>query len=255
MRGDADIDAVFALAAKGLTIAEVARRAGVSYACAHRWLAAGEAAVRSTPMRLARADHATSPCTLVETVPTRAYAYLLGQYLGDGSISRVRRVDRLSITTTDDYPGVRAEVAAAVAAVMPGRRVSLVRRKGCADVSCYSTHWTCLFPQHGPGRKHLREIALTPWQRSIAIGDHPGAFLRGLIHSDGTRCINTVKRRGREYSYVRYFFSNRSGDLLALFTDACASAGVETRPNSPCSMSVARRDSVAVLDALVGPKR
>ena len=28
-------------------------------------------------------------------------------------------------------------------------------------------HWPCLFPQHGPGRKHERPIVLEHWQRVI----------------------------------------------------------------------------------------
>jgi hypothetical protein len=42
-----------------------------------------------------------------------AYAYLLGQYLGDGCISQARRhVFRLRIATCDDYPEIRAECEA-----------------------------------------------------------------------------------------------------------------------------------------------
>jgi hypothetical protein len=32
---------------------------------------------------------------------------------------------------------------------------------GCTEVASYSKHWICLFPQHGPGRKHDRRIELT----------------------------------------------------------------------------------------------
>lgn len=59
----------------------------------------------------------------------------------------------------------------------------------------------------------------------------------------------------REYAYPRYFFSNRSRDILRLFTETCASIGVDTRPDGPYMVSVARRDSVAALDSFIGPKR
>jgi hypothetical protein len=55
--------------------------------------------------------------------------------------------------------------------------------KGCVVVNASWKHWPCLFPQHGPGKKHLRTIELVPWQREIA-GKEPGRLLRGLIHSD-----------------------------------------------------------------------
>jgi hypothetical protein len=45
-------------------------------------------------------------------------------------------------------------------------------------------HWPCLFPQHGPGRKHERTLPLGDWQRDN-IETHLGDFLRGLFHSDG----------------------------------------------------------------------
>ena len=47
---------------------------------------------------------------------------------------------------------------AALAEVMPTSRASVqFRRDGaCVEVSSFSKHWPCLFPQHGPGRKHER---------------------------------------------------------------------------------------------------
>ena len=50
-------------------------------------------------------------------------------------------------------------------------------------------HWPCLFPQHGPGRKHERVLGMADWQWTI-IREHPADFLRGLFHSDGCRASN-----------------------------------------------------------------
>lgn len=51
---------------------------------------------------------------------------------------------------------------------MPGQRATIVSRKdNSVDVVLCSKHWPCLFPQHGPGRKHHRRIALEPWQEAI----------------------------------------------------------------------------------------
>lgn len=55
-------------------------------------------------------------------------------------------------------------------------------------------HWPCLFPQHGPGRKHERPIVLEHWQREI-VEQHPGPFLRGLFHSDGCRVTDWTRSR------------------------------------------------------------
>jgi hypothetical protein len=46
-------------------------------------------------------------------------------------------------------------------------QVSRVRCIGCTEVTSFSKHWPCLFPQHGPGKKHERRIELTPWQQEL----------------------------------------------------------------------------------------
>ena len=46
-------------------------------------------------------------------------------------------------------------------------------------------------PQHGPGRKHERTIALTSWQQDLVDLD-PRPLIRGLLHSEGCRVLNWV---------------------------------------------------------------
>ncbi len=79
-------------------------------------------------------------------------------------------------------------------------------------------------------------------------------MIRGLIHSDGCRSINKVVIRGKTYRYPRYFFSNESSDILAIMGRVLDQVGVEWRFNRHNSISIARRTSVAVMDAHVGPK-
>ena len=79
--------------------------------------------------------------------------------------------------------------------------------------------------------------------------------MRGLIHSDGWRGMNRVRgANGSPYAYPRYQFSNRSGDIRQLFVRACDALGVQTRRMNAWTISVAHRDSVALLDEFVGPK-
>ncbi len=177
------------------------------------------------------------------------YPYLLGLYLGDGMLSQARRgVWRLRISLDAKYPGIVASARAAIGDVTT-RSAGQIPRPGSVEVYSDWKHWVCAFPQHGHGRKHERPISLQPWQERL-ISDHPDRFLAGLINSDGCRCMNRVK----EYVYPRYFFSNRSADIRAIFAATCQSLGVECRPNGRDSLSVARRGSVAILDRLVGPK-
>jgi hypothetical protein len=160
------------------------------------------------------------------------------------------------------YAGVIEECSAAIAAVR-GRPPSRQLRGGSYPgsgresyviLTSYGVVWLCLFPQHGPGRKHQRPIQLEQWQQRI-VDNHTGLFLRGLIHTDGWRGLNRVRVKGRDYAYPRYQFSNRSDDIRRLFTDACDRLGVAWRPWGRYHISVARRGAVARLDEFVGPKR
>ena len=118
--------------------------------------------------------------------------------------------------------------------------------------------WPVLFPQHGPGRKHTRPIVLAAWQWEL-VRHHREAFIRGLIHSDGCRTVNRFPTRlpsGRvaEYAYVRYFFSNLSADIRELFRVVCGELGIRTTQSNHRNLSVSHRDSVALLERIVGAK-
>ena len=189
-------------------------------------------------------------------LPAASYAYLLGAYLGDGHIVLTRRgVYRLRVARDLLHLNIAWWIALAIEDVR-GRRATLHPRmhSRALDVSSYWKHWPCLFPQHGPGRKHERRIALVPWQQRI-VDAHPDQLVRGLIHSDGSRHINRIKHPKRTYAYVRYEFSNRSDDIERIFCEACDALGVQWRVMNRASISVARRASVARLDEFIGPKR
>jgi hypothetical protein len=189
---------------------------------------------------------------------TLAYSQLLGLYLGDGCVSAGKKqVYSLRITCDQRYPGLIAETRGRMPAVRPVAKTYVVRTVGCVNVLGYWKHWPCLFPQHGPGRKHERPIVLADWQREIVVR-HPERFVRGLFHSDGCRITNwtvrTVAGRPKRYEYPRYLFSNESADIVALCTWALDLLGVAWRLPRPNMVSVARREAVAVLDLHVGPK-
>jgi len=191
-----------------------------------------------------------------EQPPLRPYVYLLGQYLGDGCISRMGRTWVLRVTTCDAYPGIRNEVVAAIQQLV-ANPVHFVSRDGCTNVQCITKQWLHLLPQHGPGRKHERSIVLEPWQQEL-IAQDPRPLVRGLIHSDGWRGTNWTKRSvggtTKKYTYPRYMFSNRSDDIRGIFTDALDLLGIAWKQNNRWSISVARREAVAALDEFVGPK-
>jgi hypothetical protein len=185
------------------------------------------------------------------------YAALLGFYLGDGCISRMPRYYALRVSCDASYLRVIEDVAGLMSAVHPGRRVFRVRAPGCVVVQSNWKHWPCLFPQHGPGRKHDRPIVLDDWQRSIIEG-HPAAFLRGLFHSDGSRAKNWTRRKvagdWKRYDFPRWQFTNNSADIRELCCWALDLVDVPWRQSNWKTISVSTRAGVAGLDRLIGLK-
>ncbi|HZM81583.1 MAG TPA: hypothetical protein VFC19_38150 [Candidatus Limnocylindrales bacterium] len=159
----------------------------------------------------------------------------------------------LRIACANAYPAIMDACEEAMRALL-ARSVQRVPCVGCTTVQSLSNHWPCLLPQAGPGAKHTRAIELADWQHELLQAD-PGPFVRGLFHSDGSRFDNRVTIAGKTYSYSRYMLSNESTDILEICGFALDLLGVEWRYNRRNSLSVARRDSVEILDLHVGPKR
>ena len=67
--------------------------------------------------------------------------------------------------------------------------------------------------------------------------------------------INRVVVRGKAYSYPRYFFANESRDIHAILGRALDRVGVQWRFSRPNCISIARRESVQLMETHVGPKR
>lgn len=240
MLGKVERRAVRQLLIEDHRVPVIAERSGVSPSTIRRWRAEfGEPPLRWRP---AHAD---------------AYAYLLGMYLGDGCISESRRGGvLLRICLDARYPAAVDQCQTAMQLTMPDHRAGrmAVRGSGAIVVQASGRRWLDAFPQHRRGHKHLRTIALEPWQERI-VGRHRGSFVRGLIHSDGCRTINAFRTKlpsGRiaEYAYPRYFFSNLSDDIRALFCASCDVMGVRWTQSNPRNISVAHRASVAILDDL-----
>lgn len=244
-----------ALVTQGRSLNSVSKQTGISRWALRTWQK------RLTPLRpgAARCCRCAAPPAPPGDAPN--YAYLLGLYLGDGCVSRLRRTYSLRIACADAWPGLIEECARAVKAIRPGNKVFRVQRQGCVAVTAYNPHWPCLLPQHGPGRKHERHIELEPWQQQI-VDAHPWELVRGLVHSDGCRITNwttrTVGGQRKRYEYPRYLFTNKSADIRRVFTDTLDRLGVQwtavSRRGVPLNISVARRASVALMDAHVGPK-
>ena len=155
-------------------------------------------------------------------------------------IVRTGRSDRLRLFLDTSYGAIIDEAQALLSRCFAGHRVGrFTTGKGTTTIlSVYCTHLACLFPQHGAGRKHDRDIVLEEWQTAI-VEREPWSLLRGLIRSDG--CV-FVNRTGR-YEYLSYEFSNLSRQIRELFMDACDRGDVEVGPIGDTSGSTDVRAS------------
>lgn len=216
MHTRASVHSALALARAGASSTDIARQLGISRRTVADWIK-GE-------LRHAARPESCAQCQQVHELADLSahHVYLLGLYLGDGCISKhPKDVFKLRIFLDTKYPGIIASACDAIAVVkgIPGR--TLPRPENCVEVYSFWRSWPCLFPRHGPGKKHERTIELTDWQNTL-VGRWPRELLRGLIHSDGCRFQNT----GTNWSWPRYSFTQFSDDIRRIFCETCELLGV-----------------------------
>jgi hypothetical protein len=257
VRSSEETELVRILREAGHSDSAIARATGIPRSTVRDWRVGPSRKLHGESGRKPRAKgRQRRPCPVcapgTSALPGPPYAYLLGLYLGDGHISRFPRTFRIRFFLDAAYPGIVSACCEALEAIRPGQRAWTRRSKSCRCyvVAMYSSHWPCLFPQHGPGRKHERPIELVSWQADV-VSRNRADFLRGLIHSDGCRII----ANDRGLRSVRYHFSNRSEDIKRLYCESLDALGV--RWTRPCDKQIVvyRKASVAILDEFIGPKR
>ena len=186
-----------------------------------------------------------------------AYSYALGIYLGDGHIVIPSSgVPVLRISLDSGYPEIVESTRCALSRLLPMNRITPRKHPAhnLVEVKCSSKALLELFPQHGPGRKHTRDVSLRPWQLKITRR-YPRDLVRGLIHSDGCRFVARQPKGDRFHVYARYCFKNRSADIMRIFCSHLDLLGINWTLSSWETAQIAQRESVARLDEFVGPKR
>lgn len=175
----------------------------------------------------------------------RDYAYVFGTYLGNGYISAKKAVQVLRIAYNSAYEEIIRKLSLALKRLFKSRVLIMKRRnKNAVEVRIACAHLERFFPQHGIGKKHTRKIELHDWQKGI-IEKHPVYFIRGLIHSDGSRYMSN--------GYVVYSFSNFSDDILDIFCYVCDLLDVRYKRYAT-RVVIAQRPSVKKMEKFVGPK-
>jgi hypothetical protein len=161
MHSPSTVEAALKLAQNGANATEIARQLAVPRRTESDWLRG----------IVPHAPACAAGCTVVhdfEALPA-AYVYLLGLYLGDGSIAtHPRGVYRLRFSLDTRYPEIIGRCICAITEVAPENRVGQVSHGTWVEVNCYSKSWPCLFPRHGAGKKHERLIVLADWQQRLS---------------------------------------------------------------------------------------
>lgn len=158
----------------------------------------------------------TKSITVIDKNNTNIYSYILGLYLGDGYINKMKRTYKLRIFLDAKYPNIITECINNLQTLFPNNKIHTVNNYhnnnlSYVSIGVYSNQLPNLFPQHGTGKKHQRKITLQPWQTQII---NPEKLLRGLFHSDG--CYYTQKINNK-YEYQYYNFTNFSQDILDIW--------------------------------------
>lgn len=246
--------AALALVNEGLNDCEISRRMGIPRSTIRDW---------RRPTYVPKVVSERCPRCWRPAKPTRFapgdYSELLAMYLGDGCISQHARTQRLRIALDKKYPAIIEDTRALLERCFPENDIDAVEATGCLHLSLHCSHLACLFPQHGPGRKHRRRIVLEPWQEEI-IESAPWPFIRGCIRTDGCCFINrTDVHRPEPYEYLSYQFTNMSTDIVELFLAQCERVGVVARVNQDgrhglWDVRINRRESVELMCEHVGLK-
>jgi hypothetical protein len=149
-------------------------------------------------------------------------AYIVGLALGDGNLSNPNgRATRLRITCDLKYPDLIQKIQTSLATLLPGNKVSIVRRSGnCLDISCYSNKWENLLGWYtNKGSKLIQNVSIPNWIKTNY--KYKINCLRGLIETDGSIYTDRI--------YQAVTFTNASYNLAKDVLEIIISLGFKPR--------------------------
>lgn len=189
---------------------------------------------------------------IVENNLQNTYSYILGQYLGDGYINKMKnkKTYRLRIFNTVEYKSLNKFIINQLQILFPKNKIGYTDFKTYLSIHVYSNKLIpFLFPQDGKGKKHKRKIYLHDWQKNIISDKY---LLMGLFHSDG--CYYYRKNKNKIYS--AYDFRNESDDIHKIFQNCCNNLNINyTFALNPKRTHIYKKNDVNKLLDLVGTKK
>lgn len=182
------------------------------------------------------------------------YCYVLGLYFGDGYIDEGKYIYRMRIVHFREDSSLIKETIRGYLSIFPGHKVQLVPAgdSRAITVYCYSNDIPKAFPNMigKVGRKHENVVGLLDWQK-VLISRYPKMFLRGLVHSDGSRYLaDSCSKR------ITYCFVNRSKEFRDHFRYCCSLLNIQPGPTDSAydTIFVNRKASIEILDSFIGPR-
>ena len=190
----------------GLNLNQISNKIAVSRATLREWFSENKKYVSKNTM--SRDNDFFNRFEESDNV-RQAYYYILGQYFGDGCVSKNGRAFSLRISATKKYSKIIDEIEKAMKIVLPNNKVYKSKSgENCLVVTVNSKHLPEIFPHCGNGKKHERKIELTEWQLKY-FEENSKWLARGLFHSDG--CL--YSKNDRKW----YVFSNCSTDIHNIY--------------------------------------
>lgn len=201
---------------EGVSIRAIAKEIGVHHSTVLYWIK------NDRISKITDTDLITNQIHKICKENSGDYAYILGSYLGDGYINQTPRTYRLRIYNSLDNEIISDQIKS-LSLLFPNNKVSEFRQKHakCVEVGVHNKQLPIYFPQHGSGHKHEREIKLSDWQ-TLIVREYPECFLKGLLDSDGSMYLHKVGH----ISYRYYMFTNKSSDILTLYTTVMDLLGI-----------------------------
>lgn len=175
-------------------------------------------------------DSKSSAARLVGSSPTSGTimikknttsAYVVGVALGDGNLSNPNgRATRLRITCDKKYPKIIDRIATSLQEILPENKVSLIDRKSCFDISCYSNELESFLGwKASAGSKEKQNVRVPRWVYEKDA--YMKSCLKGLFETDGSI-----------YEDRKYIYANFTTILFDLSEDVMnmtTKLGVEAR--------------------------
>lgn len=248
MRTESERQLAFQLKEKGLNNTEIAKVTGVPRKTIVDWFAKGQEYV----VKSSRTLNDIIEELKRDSTMRLAYSYVLGLYLGDGYINKFPRTYRLRVALDKKYPKLNEYAAGKMRQLLPHNDVGIVNFPTHINISVYSKDLAMMFPQHGVGKKHSRNVSLQTWQHAL-LDDVQ--FLKGLFHSDGCFYRETINEK---YTYERFCFSNMSRDIQRMFQAACQRHGIDfdvtIGKTNAMITRVSKKDHVRKMKQMIGTK-